>query len=88
MRHYVGLTEDLKDRLRRHNAGEVAYTAKYRPWKVQVAVAFNDQSKALLLRNISKAVRGALLPNGISNVAWLRQAESVSWPTDAGFRNQ
>jgi predicted GIY-YIG superfamily endonuclease len=23
-RHYVGLTDDLKDRLRRHNAGEVA----------------------------------------------------------------
>ena len=45
-RHYVGLTDDLKDRLRRHNAGEVAHTAKYRPWKLQVAIAFNDRARA------------------------------------------
>jgi len=45
-RHYVGLTDDLKDRRRRHNAGEVAHTGKYRPWKVQVAIAFNDRAKA------------------------------------------
>lgn len=45
-RHYTGLTDDLKDRLRRHNAGEVAHTEKYRPWTVQVAVAFNDRKKA------------------------------------------
>ncbi len=45
-RHYVGLTDDLKDRLRRHNAGEVTHTAKYGPWKIPVAVAFNDRKKA------------------------------------------
>ena len=44
-RHYVGLTDDMKDRLCRHNAGEVAHTAKYRPWKLQVALAFNDRVK-------------------------------------------
>ena len=45
-RHYVGLTDNLKDRLRRHNAGEVAHTAKHRLWKLQVAIAFNDRMKA------------------------------------------
>jgi predicted GIY-YIG superfamily endonuclease len=45
-RHYVGLTDDLKDRLRRHNAGEIAHTAMHRPWKMQVAVAFDDRTKA------------------------------------------
>ena len=45
-RHYVGLTDDLKDRLRRHNAGEVTHTAKNRPWTVQAAVAFRDQNRA------------------------------------------
>ncbi len=45
-RHYIGLTDNLKDRLRRHNAGEVTHTAKHRPWTVQVAVAFNDRTKA------------------------------------------
>jgi len=45
-RHYVALTDDLKDRLRRHNASEVVHTAKHRPWKIQVAVAFDDRKKA------------------------------------------
>jgi len=45
-RHYVGLTDDVKDRLRRHNAGEVAHTAKYRPWRIQVAIAFTNRNKA------------------------------------------
>jgi putative endonuclease len=45
-RHYVGLTDNLKDRLRRYNAGEVLHTAKYRPWRVHVAVAFDDRTKA------------------------------------------
>jgi len=46
VRHYVGLTEDLKDRLRRHNAGEIAHTKKFRPWKLQVEIAFDDRAKA------------------------------------------
>jgi predicted GIY-YIG superfamily endonuclease len=37
---------DLKGRLRLHNAGEVTYTAKYRPWKMQVAIAFQDRQRA------------------------------------------
>jgi putative endonuclease len=31
-RFCVGLTEDLKQRLAKHNAGEVPHTAKFRPW--------------------------------------------------------
>lgn len=45
-RHYTGLTDDLKDRLRRHNAGEVIHTAKFRPWRIRVAVAFEDRARA------------------------------------------
>jgi predicted GIY-YIG superfamily endonuclease len=45
-RHYTGLTDDLHDRLSRHNAGEVPHTAKYRPWQVRVAVAFGSRSQA------------------------------------------
>ena len=32
---YAGLTDDLRDRLRRHNAGEVAHTTKFRPWRIK-----------------------------------------------------
>ncbi|MGA3170632.1 MAG: GIY-YIG nuclease family protein [Chthoniobacteraceae bacterium] len=45
-RHYVGLTDDLKDRLRRHNAGEIAHTKKFCPWRLHVALAFDDRTKA------------------------------------------
>ncbi len=45
-RHYVGLTDDLNDRLRRHNAGDVPHTSKYRPWRVETVVAFSDRAKA------------------------------------------
>ncbi|MBN1270056.1 MAG: GIY-YIG nuclease family protein [Kiritimatiellae bacterium] len=45
-RHYTGLTEDLEERLRRHNAGEVSHTAKYRPWKIRAAVAFAERDRA------------------------------------------
>ena len=45
-RHYTGLTDDLTDRLRRHNAGEVPHTAKYSPWTIRVAIAFHDRKRA------------------------------------------
>ena len=43
---YVGLTDDLRARLRRHNAGEVAHTSKFRPWRIKTAVAFTDRQRA------------------------------------------
>ena len=45
-RYYVGSTEDLHSRLKKHNAGEVPHTAKYCPWKIKAAVAFADSERA------------------------------------------
>jgi predicted GIY-YIG superfamily endonuclease len=45
-RYYIGLTDDLKDRLRRHNGGEVAHTSEFRPWRVKTAIAFTDKCRA------------------------------------------
>ena len=44
--HYTGVTQDLQERLRRHNAGEVVHTAAYRPWQIETAIAFRDKEKA------------------------------------------
>jgi predicted GIY-YIG superfamily endonuclease len=33
-RFYVGSTDDLKDRLKKHNNGEVPHTSKYKPWDI------------------------------------------------------
>ena len=40
--YYVGHTEDLRDRLKRHNAGEVPHTSKQRPWRIKTAIAFPE----------------------------------------------
>jgi putative endonuclease len=45
-RFYVGLTDDLKARLQKHNNGGVPHTAKFRPWKIKTAVAFADRGRA------------------------------------------
>ena len=31
---YVGMTKDLQNRLREHNAGKSKYTASFKPWVV------------------------------------------------------
>ena len=33
--YYVGVTGDLRSRLKKHNAGEVSHTSKYAPWEVK-----------------------------------------------------
>ena len=56
--YYVGLTDDLRDRLRRHNAGEVAHTAKFRPWRIKTAVAFTDRQQAAEFERYLKTASG------------------------------
>ncbi len=43
---YIGFTEDLKARMRAHNAGESKHTAKFAPWKLVSYHAFADKRKA------------------------------------------
>jgi predicted GIY-YIG superfamily endonuclease len=44
--YYTGLTEDLTERLKRHNAGDVPHTSKLKPWYVELSIAFRDRHKA------------------------------------------
>jgi putative endonuclease len=44
---YVGLTANLKARLRAHISGQSVHTAKYRPWRVTAYFAFDDEKRAL-----------------------------------------
>ena len=43
---YAGITENVLARLKAHNAGQSPHTSKFRPWKVIVAIQFEDDSKA------------------------------------------
>ena len=55
---YVGLTEDLRDRLRRHNGGDVPHTKKFRPWRIKTAVAFADRDRAVAFERYLKTASG------------------------------
>jgi len=55
---YVGLTEDLRDRLRRHNGGEVPHTTKFRPWRIKTAVAFGHRDRAVAFERYLKTASG------------------------------
>ena len=55
---YVGLTDNLRERLGRHNAGEVAHTVKFRPWRIKTAVAFSDRQRASEFEGYLKTASG------------------------------
>jgi len=43
---YTGITQDLENRLKDHNAGFSTHTAKHRPWRIKTYVAFTDFQQA------------------------------------------
>ncbi len=57
-RHYVGLTDDLKERLKKHNSGAVAHTSKFAPWIIETVIAFTDKSKATAFERYLKTGSG------------------------------
>jgi len=57
-RFYVGVTDDLKARLKKHNAGEVSHSAKYRPWGVKTYIAFSNGRQALAFERYLKTASG------------------------------
>ncbi len=57
-RHYVGIADDLRARLGKHNAGEVPHTSKYRPWRIKTYVAFDDPGRAFAFERYLKSGSG------------------------------
>ena len=55
---YVGHTSNLKKRLSDHNCGTTAHTDKYRPWKLVMYLAFEDELKALEFEKYLKSGSG------------------------------
>jgi putative endonuclease len=54
-RFYTGLTDDLRKRLRSHNAGRVLHTAKWRPWRLKAYVALSDRVRAAAFERYLKS---------------------------------
>jgi len=55
---YVGMTDDLRSRLKDHNMGRSVHTAKYKPWKLSVYVAFADKTRASQFEKYLKSGSG------------------------------
>jgi putative endonuclease len=54
-KHYTGITRDLFERLGYHNRGHCPHTSKYKPWRIETAIAFTSQAKA---RAFEKYLKG------------------------------
>ncbi|MCY4599683.1 MAG: GIY-YIG nuclease family protein [Acidobacteria bacterium] len=61
--HYVGLTQNLRCRLAAHNAGRSTHTAKYRPWRIVIAVWFGDAASARRFERYLKSGSGRAFAN-------------------------
>ncbi|MCK1359506.1 GIY-YIG nuclease family protein [Bradyrhizobium sp. 199] len=57
-RYYVGLTSDLRARLKKHNAGDVPHTSKFTPWELKTYVAFSDEQQAVAFEKYLKSASG------------------------------
>jgi predicted GIY-YIG superfamily endonuclease len=57
-RHYVGVTGDLRSRLLKHNAREVAHTSKYAPWRIKTYIAFDEEKQAFAFEKYLKSPSG------------------------------
>jgi predicted GIY-YIG superfamily endonuclease len=57
-RYYTGLSGDVKMRLESHNAGNNRYTARYRPWTIDVVIEFPDEHRAIVFERYLKSGSG------------------------------
>jgi putative endonuclease len=55
---YIGITSDLKRRLRAHNNAYSAHTSKFRPWVLIAYFAFADKERAVAFERYLKSGSG------------------------------
>ena len=56
--HYIGFTDNVRQRLADHNAGASPHTSKFRPWGLRVVVSFADRNKAIAFERYLKSGSG------------------------------
>jgi predicted GIY-YIG superfamily endonuclease len=55
---YVGITNDLENRLRERNNGESIHTDKYAAWKIMIFIGFDSKEKANAFERYLKSGSG------------------------------
>ena len=57
-RFYVGLTSDVAGRIADHNTGQCPQTARRRPWRLHVVIAFSNEQRAMRFERYLKSISG------------------------------
>jgi len=57
-RLYIGLTEDLENRVEEHNSNESKYSKNYAPWDLEVYVVIKDKVQAVSFEKYLKSGSG------------------------------
>jgi predicted GIY-YIG superfamily endonuclease len=57
-RYYIGVTDDLRARLKAHNSGKVPHTSKFKPWRTNSHLAFSDPACAFAFEKYLKSHSG------------------------------
>ncbi len=57
-RLYIGLTEDLENRIKEHNHNESRYSKNYAPWDLETYIVFKDKSQAVSFEKYLKSGSG------------------------------
>ncbi len=60
---YIGMTDDLKSRIKAHNAGGSPHTSKYKPWRLVTYLAFSSDEKAITFERYLKTASGRAFAN-------------------------
>jgi predicted GIY-YIG superfamily endonuclease len=60
---YTGHTADLKTRLAEHNSGKCDATARFRPWKLKLYIAFQSIAQAQHFERYLKSGSGHAFAN-------------------------
>ncbi len=57
-RLYVGLTEDLENRIKEHNRNESIYSKNYAPWNLETYIVFKENNVAMSFEKYLKSGSG------------------------------
>lgn len=66
--YYKGSTENLSARIQQHNDGLVAFTSKYKPWKLIYYEEYSTRAEAMNREKFFKSGKGReWLKNNLTN---------------------
>ena len=78
--YYIGSTNNLDDRIERHNQGRSKYTTSKRPWKLKHIEEFPDRSSATKREKITKDQKSKEFLKSLVRTSRRRMREGREFP--------